>query len=97
MLKNHHPLDRYSEERFEQIIVTDDLLKRNLYIKFKPTFNVTYSDNFTTGCPTYDKEETYILIDEIVYTVDSKEVLTAIDFTDEEFDKLEDMIRIMCQ
>lgn len=98
MVENYYPLDRYSEEQDEELIISDNL-GNDVYIIFKPTFNVTYSDNFTTGCPTYDREETHILIKEIVYTksYSSKEVLTASDFTDEEFNKLENMIRIMCQ
>ena len=98
ILKNYHPLDRYDEEVNTELIISDNL-GNDVYILFKPTFNVTYSDNFMTGVPTYDKEETHILIEDIVYTkgYDDKVILNINSFTDEEYTKIEDELRILCK
>jgi hypothetical protein len=104
ILHNYQPTDRYDEEKTEELIISDkpdkpDKLGNYVYILFKPTFNVSYSENYVTGVPTYDKEETHISIIEVIYTkgYSDKIILNNSSFTDEELSKIEDELRILCK
>ena len=98
ILHNYKPNERFDEEKTEELIISDNL-GNDVYILFKPTFNVTYSENYMTGVPTYDHEETHIYVEEIVYTkgYDDKVILNINSFTDEEHTKIEDELRILCK
>jgi phosphopantetheinyl transferase len=98
LLKMYTHLSNWDEEIETEMFVSDNLGK-DIYIMFIPTFNVSHSNNYLTGVPETDKEETVIELWDVHYMVSysDERVLEYDDFSKTELQEIRELIKPHCQ